>query len=51
VAGESHLLTRSCLIWVPKGTKHCPIRFNQIESPVLFFTVGNAGKYSIASKP
>ena len=51
VAGERHLLTRSCLIWVPKGTKHCPIRFNQIESPVLFFTVGNAGKYSIASKP
>jgi mannose-6-phosphate isomerase-like protein (cupin superfamily) len=51
VAGEKHRINRSCLIWVPKGTRHCPIRFNRIDSPVLFFTVGNAGKYSIASKP
>ena len=46
IGGEKHLITKSCLIFVPKGTKHCPIRFNRIDSPVLFFTVGQAGKYS-----
>jgi mannose-6-phosphate isomerase-like protein (cupin superfamily) len=46
VGGKKHLITKSCLIWVPKGLKHCPIRFKRIDSPVLFFTVGNTGKYS-----
>ncbi len=46
VGGEKHSITKSCLIWVPKGLKHCPIRFARIDSPVLFFTVGNAGKYA-----
>ncbi len=51
VGGEKHLINKSCLIWVPKGTKHCPIRFSRIDSPVLFFTVGKAARYSsIASK-
>lgn len=46
LGGEKHLIHNSCLIWVPKGLKHCPIRFNRIDSPILFFTVGNIGKYS-----
>jgi mannose-6-phosphate isomerase-like protein (cupin superfamily) len=51
VGGEKYLINKSCLIWIPKGTKHCPIRFSKIDSPVLFFTVGKTGKYSsIASK-
>jgi mannose-6-phosphate isomerase-like protein (cupin superfamily) len=48
VGGEKHLITKSCLIFVPKGTKHCPIRFNRVDSPILFFTVGNSAKYSRA---
>jgi mannose-6-phosphate isomerase-like protein (cupin superfamily) len=51
LGGEKHLINKSCLIWVPKGLKHCPIRFNRIDSPILFFTVGNVEKYSsIVSK-
>jgi mannose-6-phosphate isomerase-like protein (cupin superfamily) len=46
LGGERHLITKSCLIWVPKGMKHCPIRFNRIDSPMLFFTVGKTGKYT-----
>ena len=46
VGGEKYLITKSCLIFVPKGTKHCPIRFNRVDFPILFFTVGNTGKYS-----
>ncbi|MBN1567804.1 MAG: hypothetical protein JXA73_08140 [Acidobacteria bacterium] len=46
LGGEKHLINKSCLIWVPKGLKHCPIRFKRIDSPVLFFSVGNSGKYT-----
>ena len=46
LGGEKYLITRSCLIFVPKGVRHCPIRFNRIDSPVLFFTFGMATKYS-----
>jgi quercetin dioxygenase-like cupin family protein len=38
LGGEKYMITKSCLIYVPKGVKHCPIRFNRIDSPILFFT-------------
>ncbi len=50
LGGEKHLINKSCLIWVPRGLKHCPIRFNRIDYPVLFFTVGNTAKYSSIKK-
>jgi quercetin dioxygenase-like cupin family protein len=45
--GEKHLITRSSLIWVPPGLKHCPIQFNRIDKPFLLFTLGMTRKYSI----
>jgi len=51
IGGEKYQINKSCLIWVPKGTKHCPIKFTRIDHPVLFFTVGKTAKYSsVASK-
>jgi hypothetical protein len=38
LGGEKYMLTRSCLVFVPKGLKHCPIRFTRIDTPILFFT-------------
>ena len=38
LGGEKYMLTRSCLIFVPKGLKHCPVRFTRIDSPILFFS-------------
>jgi quercetin dioxygenase-like cupin family protein len=38
LGGEKYMLTRSCLIYVPKGLKHCPIRFTRIGTPILFFS-------------
>jgi mannose-6-phosphate isomerase-like protein (cupin superfamily) len=46
LGGEKHLITQSCLIFVPKGLKHCPIRFNRIDAPILFFSIGMTGAYS-----
>ena len=46
LGGEKYLITKSCLIYVPKGLKHCPIRFNRVDSPILFFSGGMATEYS-----
>jgi mannose-6-phosphate isomerase-like protein (cupin superfamily) len=46
LGGEKYMITRSCLIYVPKRTRHCPIRFTRIGKPVLFFTGGIATSYS-----
>jgi quercetin dioxygenase-like cupin family protein len=45
--GEKHLITRSCLIYVPPGMKHCPIQFNRIDSPILLFTIGMTREYTL----
>ena len=48
LGGEKYLITKCCLIFLPKGTRHCPLRFNRIgNSPVLFFTFGQTAKYSL----
>ena len=46
LGGEKYLINKCCLIYVPKGLRHCPIRFTRIDSPVLFFTGGMTTKYS-----
>ena len=44
LGGEKYMITKSCLIYIPKGVKHCPIRFVRIDSPILFFTGSFGGK-------
>ncbi len=46
IGGEKHLINKSCLIFVPKGLKHCPLRFNRVDAPILFFSLGMTDKYS-----
>ena len=45
IEDEKYELTNSCLIFIPKGTKHCPIIFHKVERPIFHFIVGQAGKY------
>lgn len=42
---EKYLLTRSCLIFVPKGMKHCPIVFKRIDRPIFHFIFVTGGEY------
>jgi len=46
MANEKYILTKSCLIFVPKGLKHCPLRVTKVDRPILFLAVGTSGKYS-----
>lgn len=45
IEDEKYELTNSCLIFIPKGTKHCPIIFHKVERPIFHFIIGQAGKY------
>jgi hypothetical protein len=47
MGGEKHLLTRSSLVYVPKGLDHCPLEFKNIKKPVLCFTIGNTTRWDV----
>jgi hypothetical protein len=49
LADEKYLIKKSCVIWAPRNIPHCPLIFHRIDSPVLFFTVGNGTAYTRAS--
>jgi hypothetical protein len=46
LANEKHTITKSCLIFVPKQLKHCPLIFRRADRPVLHLFIGNTGSYS-----
>jgi hypothetical protein len=45
---EKYLLTKSSLVYIPKGVEHCPLEFKNIKKPVLCFTIGNTTRWDIA---
>ena len=42
---EKYLLTRSCLIYVPRGLRHCPVTVKKVDTPILFLAVSVTSKY------
>ena len=47
---ETHFLTRSCLVHVPAGMKHCPLTFREVNRPVFFFTLAPISRYGRTSE-
>jgi hypothetical protein len=45
IGGEVHTVTKSCLIFVPKGVPHGPIDFKNQEKPIFHFSCGTSKKY------
>ena len=42
---EVHTVTKSCLIFIPKGVPHGPIVFKRIDRPIFHFSCGTTTKY------
>jgi hypothetical protein len=42
---EKYILKESCLIYCPKGLKHCPLRVVRADKPILFIAVSLSKKY------
>ena len=45
MGGETHILTKTCLIFVPKGVSHCPVTFKRIDTPIFMFEAANNETY------
>jgi mannose-6-phosphate isomerase-like protein (cupin superfamily) len=42
---EKYTLNKSCLIYIPKGLRHCPLRVTQVDKPILFLAFSITQKY------
>jgi hypothetical protein len=42
---EKQILTRTCMIFVPAGMKHCPLILRRVDRPIFHFTVVTGGQY------
>ena len=42
---EKYMLTKSCLIFAPRGLRHCPLRVTRVDRPFLFLAISMTGKY------
>ena len=42
---EKHILTKSFMVFIPAGMKHCPLIVRRVDRPIFHFTVGTGGKY------
>jgi hypothetical protein len=42
---ERMVLTRSCLIFVPKGMYHCPLVILRVDRPIFHFAAGTGHAY------
>ncbi len=45
IGGEKHIITKTCLIFVPKGVIHCPVVFNRIDTPIFMFEAASNSSY------
>ena len=42
--GEKHLVTKSCVTFIPAGLEHGPIRMTRIDRPIFHFCCGTTKK-------
>jgi hypothetical protein len=42
---EKHIITRSSLIFVPGGMKHCPLILRRVDRPIFHFSTVTSSQY------
>jgi hypothetical protein len=42
---EKYILTKSCIIFIPKGLRHCPLEIKRVDRPIFEFTSGPGAMY------
>ena len=46
IEDEKITVTKSCLVYIPRGLKHSPIYVPKLERPIIHFSGGNGGDYA-----
>jgi mannose-6-phosphate isomerase-like protein (cupin superfamily) len=44
IEDERHMLTKSCLVYIPAGVNHCPMHIRRADRPIFHFSTGMTGK-------
>jgi quercetin dioxygenase-like cupin family protein len=42
---DQHIITRTAMIFVPAGMKHCPLLLRRVDRPIFHFTTVTGGRY------
>ena len=42
---EKHIITKTSLVFIPAGLKHCPLTFLSVDRPVFHYTTGPGKMY------
>ena len=42
---EKQVITKSALLFVPAGMKHCPLILKRVDRPIFHFTIVPGGRY------
>ena len=45
IDGEQHIITRSAMVFVPGGLKHCPLILRRVDRPIFHYTVVPGKRY------
>jgi hypothetical protein len=48
LGGEKHIITKSCVIYIPKGLVHS-LKYNRMDRPIFHFNVCTGKKYKSKS--
>ena len=46
IENEKFILTKSCLIFLPKNTFHCPLVIHRVDKPIFHFATGSGSVYT-----
>ena len=47
IEGESHIITKSSLVFLPGGMEHCPLYVNKVDKPVFHFSIVMESRYAL----
>jgi hypothetical protein len=50
IEDEEHVLTKSSLIFLPKGVRHGPLQIKRVDTPIFHFSSGMSGNYNAGTK-
>jgi hypothetical protein len=42
---EQHIITKSCIVFVPRGMKHGPLIIRRVDRPIFHFAAGPGSVY------
>ena len=42
---DQHIITRTAMVFVPAGMKHCPLVLRRVDRPIFHFTTVTGGQY------